>query len=247
MSALFPAKGRREILRLLFLEQRSGSASELARMAKVTPRTALLVLNELERVGLVLCEGVGSALLFRLAGGDVVRALATLFQSVENHQRTGDPSLDASAAFFGAPLLRETPAQTRSLESTLAVGAKLSRRDPTLFRTLPVLVLRNWRSFNWSKLRDCAQKANSKREVGLLLDLAGSLGSVPEISAHARDFEDHRRTVPEYFFESRSEFDEKLARRRTPSVVRRWKFLMNMDLETLRSTVSAHVETPASK
>lgn len=247
LAVLFPSRGRRELLRLLFREQVSGNASELARRARVTPRAALLVLRELERAGLAQCEGVGSSLVFRKTRGDVARALAKLLQAAEQDQpRAGDPTLEASAAYFGAPLLRERPAEVHSLESTLALCAKRSRRDPTLFRTLPLLVLRNWRSLDWSKLLDCSRKEHSKPEVGLLLDLAGHLAGLPELSVKSKLFEDDRRQSLEYFFEARSEFDEKLADRRTPELVRKWRFLMNMDLETLRSTVTTHLETPAS-
>ena len=246
LQCLFPAKGRRALLKLLFQDGCSGSASELARRAKVTPRTALLVLDELREVGLVDCRGVGAALVFQPLESDLADALRSLLDAAENHSERRDRSFEASAAYFGAPLLREAPRGLQPLETTLAIGAKKARQDPTLFRALPVLVLRNWRSVDWTRLRDCSLGADSKQEVGMLLDLTGVLADVPELSKRASAFADERRHRLEYFFDRRTEFDERLAGRRTPRVVRQWNFLMNMDLEMLRAAVKTHEPSAAS-
>lgn len=240
--ALFPAKGRRELLRLLFRDRWSGNASELARRARVTPRTALDVLDELRSAGLVESRGEGSSLVFEPVEGELANALGNLFRVAGEVSRPpDDPRLEASAAYFGAPLLRSSPALTQPLEETLALSAKRSRQDPTLFRVLPVLVLKNWLSVDFGRLRDYALKADSKTEVGMLLDLTGFLSNLPELRSRSKPFRDERRSRPEYFFHRRSHADEELANARTPAVVRGWQFLMNMDLETMKSSLRTHV------
>lgn len=149
--------------------------------------------------------------------------------------------LEAAATHFGAPLMRREGARSRRLEETIAEGAKASRRDPTVFRALPVVVQKHWRVLNWDRLEDCARRANAKREVGLLLDLTGSLGDVPELSKRARArFTDHRWKCFEFFFEPRNGYEKKLAEARTPALVKRWKFHMNMDLPSMRSILEKH-------
>lgn len=238
---MFPAEGRRRLAILLFAEKESGSASRLARLAGVSPRTALLVLHELETARLVECEGVGAALLFRAAANPVTDALRTLLKASLPQPRTAE-ALEAAVTHFGAPLLRRAGAETRSLEETLAEGAKSSRKDPTLFRTLPVVVMKHWRALDWDRLQDSALRMNARREVGLVLDLTGTVAALSELSERARErFRDHRRKSFEYFFEPRNEYERKLAEARTPPVVKRWKFHMNIDLLSLRSTVEKHV------
>jgi len=241
LLALFPAKGRREVLKLLFRDRYTGNASELARRARVTPRTALVVLDELRRAGLVESRGEGSALVFEPVEGELANAIGNLFRIAGEAPRPRDDSrLEAAAAHFGAPLLRSSPAPTQPLEEMLALSAKRSRQDPTLFRILPVLVLKNWTSIDWGRLRDCSLKADSKTEVGMLLDLTGLLSEVPELRSHSKAFRDERRSRLEYFFHRRSRADEELANARTPTVVRDWQFLMNMDLETMKSSLKTH-------
>jgi hypothetical protein len=189
---------------------------------------------------LVESRGEGSAVVFEPVEGELADALGNLFRVAGVARAAEDPRLEASVAFFGAPLLRSAPKKTQPLERTLALSAKRSRLDPTLFRVLPVLVLKNWQSVDWVRLRDCSLKADSKAEVGMLLDLTGFLADVPELRTRSKSFRDERRSQLEYFFHPRNPADEELAKAKTPALVRDWQFLMNMDLDTLRSSLRTH-------
>lgn len=238
ISGLFPTRARQELLGEVFAKHAVGNASELGRRCHVSPRMAGLVLSEFLRAGLVVCEGVGASFVYRSAETPVVDALRHLLVvAMSAEVSKPDPTLDAAMAWFGAPLLRAEPKRHGSLENAFANAAKSARRDPTLFKTLPVVLLKNENAFDWDLLRDCALRACSKAEVGMLLDVTAEVADSSALRQVATTFRDHRRVRMEFFFEPRNEFDEHLAKKRTPSVVRRWKYWMNMELDSLRSTV----------
>ncbi len=245
IDVLVPSPGRRDLLVSVLVSGAEGSASELGRRARLSPRAAQKLLREFLDAGLVTCEGIGMALVYRDAKSLASRTLSRfLREALAATSEAPDDEVDAALTFHGAPLLRSPGRPTLALEEAVARGAKRARRDSTLFRTLPVVLARNATLLDWSALRDAARAANSKAEVGLLLDLTGEMLGRRDLSGRAREFKDGRRKKMEDFFEPQNRFEKMLARERTPAIAKRWHFWLNMDMESLRSTLDRHGSIP---
>jgi len=119
--------------------------------------------------------------------------------------------------------------------------ARAARADPTLLRVLPVMVLRNEAQLDWGDVRSRARRAKLKAEPGMLLDLTAAVSGHAGLHEQARGLADHRQRVPRYLPEPASEFERRLANKRTPAVARRWGFRMNMSEASVAKFVRKHV------
>ncbi len=126
-------------------------------------------------------------------------------------------------------------------EEALVVGLLEARTDPALLRVLPVVVLRNERGLDWDDFRSRARRAKLKAELGMLLDLTAAVSGHAGLHAQTRGLADHRRRVPRYLPEPASEFERRLADKRTPAAARRWGFRMNMSEASVSDFVRKHV------
>ncbi|WP_373046971.1 hypothetical protein [Vulgatibacter sp.] len=152
-----------------------------------------------------------------------------------------DADIRSSLAFFGAPLQGCEPREVLDLDATLIAALALSRMDPTVFRVLPLVLKRNLGQLDLERLRELACSRELLAEWGMLVDLAGEVLGVPALTAQAKKLsrEVEQRERGQYF-RSRSYFEGLLAERRTPDVVRRWGYLMNMPLHVFRGLVEKH-------
>ena len=249
LATLFPGKARRAVLESLFSQAGNRQTmSELARRAKLTPRSVAVEVQKLEKAGLVHVEPIGSAHVVRpVATHPAMKALAALLKALQKphpmHPRraVSAAAVRESLTAYGAPLPEEPTASLR-LPEALLQGLELARHDATLLRTLPVVVALHARDLDWDELRDRARRMRLTPELGMLLDLTAEVAGEPALHEHASSFWDGRRRRQRYFPELKSEYEMELARRRTPPVVARWGFLMNMTEGAFRETLSKHAQ-----
>lgn len=241
--ALFPSRARRAVLAALFGPGGGPvTASELARGAGLTPRAVSVEVRRLAATGLVEVEARGAA--------DVVRpnrrhpaagALSALLERAGRAPAVGLRDPRPSLAAYGAPLAGVEAAARLSREEALVAGLAAAHRDATLLRVLPVMVLRNEERIDWDEVRERARRAKLKAELGMLLDLTAGVSGRAGLRSLSRGLEDRRRRVPRYLPEPASEFERRLADRRTPAAARRWGFRMNLSEEALGQFVRRHV------
>ncbi|HJZ12626.1 MAG TPA: hypothetical protein VJ521_10770, partial [Acidobacteriota bacterium] len=198
-------------------------------------------LEAMANEGLVTSREVGRALLFRKNDSyPGAKALKTLLghQTPSYSKSVTDDEVRSSLANFGAPLAVYGKAMHElGLEETLALSLDLARRDATVARTLPVVFAKNSHRLDLSRLKFLARKGKVLPVLGLFLDVTASLTGSRNLRKEARGLMDRRRKRMEQFFVHRrpGKFENELTERNTPSVARKWRFLMNMGMDSFEN------------
>ncbi len=241
--ALFQSKSRDAVLSALCLDRTVGSVSALARQAGLTPRAVAREVANLEEQGLVVREAHGAE--DRVRANPEHPAFLPLVRLLDADRHLKPDRLSARAATtlaaHGAPLLVSRRRRSMPLESALLDGLVAARRDATLLRSLPVVIANAADRVDWPLLLAEAHRRRLRPELGMLVDLTAHLLGRPDLSERARPLRDRRRKRLRYFLEPGSSYEHELASRRTPEVVRRWGFLMNLGEDAFRSTLEKHV------
>lgn len=242
-GSLFQSRTRTAVLDLLFCQELPATVSELARRSGLTPRSVAVEVRKLLNLGLVTVEAVGGADLVRPnlkhPAAPHLRGLLRIPAAPEAEEAQGQ-QLRESLAALGAPLAGARPRGHLGLEAALLAGLEAARSDGTLLRVLPVVLGRNLEQLDWPTLREGARSRKLKSELGLLVELTAELLGRRELRRQVADLHDRRRRVPRYLPLARSDFERRLARERSPAVARRWGFLMNLSVESFRSTFERH-------
>lgn len=127
-----------------------------------------------------------------------------------------------------------------ALEEVVAEALALSHRDPTVARALPVVLWRLRKRVNVERLMKEAKRRDEKQALGYFMELAGVLGSDAGLKRAAAGLIDKRRTRRRMFFAGQQGPHElALTRRDTPAAASRWGYLMNMSVESFKSTFDA--------
>jgi DNA-binding transcriptional ArsR family regulator len=242
VEALFPARARRELLRLLWGERRRGSMSELARLAGLSPRAIAVEARSLAAAGLVEIVRVGQSDILEANQKHPVHVeLQRLVGAASDRPQPGnDAEVLASLAAHGAPLLVPAIPNPPPLEEALVAGLQEARVNGTVLRVLPVLLLKQEHAIDWPRLKEAARRARVGPVLGMLSQLAGEIARRPGLKARAADLRDRRRTVPVVLPEPRSGYEEQAARLRSPRVARRWGFLLNISEASFRALIEKH-------
>ena len=240
LNFLVTSETRKELLRLLWVDNLEASGYQLARLAGGAYSSVYDELEAMKKEGLITSRRQGNAVMFRKNDGYTWRkALTTLLNtqqvSVARAKKPTDDEVRLSLSKFGAPLRvhRESELDL-PLEETLVCALTLARRDATVARVLPVVFAKNQDLLNLRRLEFLARKQGVLPVLGLFLDLTALLTKRQKLHAEARRFKDGRRKRMENFFVDRkfTRFEKELAERNTPSVARHWHFLMNMGLDS---------------
>ena len=234
---------RRQLFRLVWGQDATGSVSELARLAGVTFSAAHRELYAMREAGLAWVERAGAELVYR-ANHDhpratLLRQLATAPEDCEGQADANhDERVRSWLASVGGPLgVPKVGGPVPKLEEGFAEALSLSHRDPTVARVLPLALWRQRRHLDLDGLRREATRRNEDQALGYFLELAGRLGNEPRLVEAATELRDRRRRKARMFFAG-PHGPRSLAatRRNTPREARRWGFLMNMGLDSFRST-----------
>ena len=249
LSTLLTSKVRSRLVRWL-VEHRiaTTSASAFARKHGFTPRAVVREAKVLERLGVLVRRRVGRE--DRLSANQtsgVLRALSMLVEEVdqlENERAHRDEKVRGALIAFGAPLARPLAEKGSSavmpLEEAIVSALDVCKRDATLLRSLPIVLVNNRARLDLSALVELATRLKFSAELGMLLELTGELAGWPELSHRAAQLKDARRTKTRYFFRPRNRFEERAMREQTPEFAQRWGFWLNMDKEMFRSTMEGH-------
>ena len=242
LEYLVPSQSRRTLLKLLFLQEAAGSASQLAEMAGVSFSTAYEELRAMEQAGLAQSEYEGNQVRFRAnQNAPQAGALKELLQTDEAPKATGEAdavlfNLERMSGSLG-PRTREGKREALSDEETLARALKLTRQNPTVARVYPLALYNHADHLDFEALKAASLKQGEKKTLGFFLDLTSELSHQARFHEMAKDLADRRFKRDESFFLSqpKTKYAKKLESRNTPAVAKRWHFRMNMDLENFRS------------
>lgn len=243
LSYLVSGRVRRELLRLLWGRDARGSVSALARMAGVAFSAAHRELDAMREAGLARVEREGAELVYRANDAhpqaDLLWRLVTApDEQPAKAEADHDERVRGWLASIGAPLgAAEASSSVFPLEHGLAEALSLAHRDPTVARVLPLVLWRQRERLDFDRLQREAARRNEDQALGLFLELAGRISSERRLVRAAAPLRDRRRRRVRMFFSGPHGPRALVAtRRNTPPEARRWGFLMNMGLDSFRST-----------
>jgi hypothetical protein len=102
---------------------------------------------------------------------------------------------------------------------------------------LPLVLWRQRDHLDFDRLRQEASRRNEGQALGYFLELAGRLGNEPRLVEVSKALRDRRRKrAREFFAGPRGPRAVAASRRNTPREALRWGYLMNMGLDSFRST-----------
>ncbi len=236
---LVTSKVRRRLLRLLWSECASGSATELARRAGVGFASAYRELQAMRRLDLVESKREHNATVFSANRRHPLAAtLYTLLKSpVLARVSRSDESTRNRLAELGAPVLSQGTHKLRGgVEQALVAGVALAHRDPAVARSLPVAFYRQADRLDPDQLTALALEHSEKAAVGFFLDLTAELSGDRRFSKWARRFRDRRVHARRPFFHTRAASLSVASQPdRSPSVAHRWGFHLDLPVEDFAS------------
>ena len=243
LGYLVSGRVRRELLRLLWERDARGSVSALARMARVSFSAAHRELDSMRQAGMARVEREGVELVYRANDAypqaDLLRRLvAAPDEQPAATDADHDERVRGWLASIGAPLgAAEASSAAWPLEQGLAEALSLAHRDSTVARVLPLVLWRQRERLDFDRLQREAARRNEDQALGLFLELAGKISNERQLVRAAAPLRDRRRRKVRMFF-SGAHGPHALAatRRNTPPEARRWGFLMNMRVDSFRST-----------
>lgn len=193
--------------------------------------------------GLATAERVGGELVHRADPSHPRAALLRQLaddgagQDAQNDTRRRETTR-AWLAHLGAPLGAPEPeGPVPAVEEVVAEALWLSHRDATVARVLPLVLWRQRDRLDLDRLTERATRRDERQTLGFFLELAGLLGDEPRLAEAAARLHDRRRTKARVFFEG-PHGPRALAatRRNTPKAALRWGYLMNLGVDSFRST-----------
>jgi len=234
------------MLELLWRHGAAGSASDLAKQARVSFSSAYRELTLMKEFGLVAV---------RVEDGREVYSAATdhrdaelLRRLVESRPSSAPPDDPACAAVrrrvraLGAPLaVPAEPVPEDQREEALVDAVRLARRDATLARVLPVALAAQWKTLDRDRLERSAVRAKEKHTVGFFLALTAELLGDRVLRGWAARFRDHRvKTLRPFFALPSARMGKDLVERRTPQLAREWGYSMDLSLDSFQSAFAKH-------
>lgn len=248
MEYLVTSETRRELLRLLWVDNVEASGHQLAQLAGGAYSAVHGELQAMTKEGLATSQPKGRAVLFKknevYRFGEALTSLLGLPAAEDSKSEPTDADVRLNLFKFGAPLAVHGRSQLDlSLEETLASSLGLARRDATVARVLPVVFARNETGLNMARLEFLARKQNALPVLGFFLDLTASLSKNRKLRKDARRLKDRRRRRDVNFFVDRkfSRFEEELNRRNTPDLAHSWHFLLNMRMDSFKDFYEKHL------
>ena len=226
-----------------------GSVSALARQARLGFSTAHGELEGMRAAGVAVAERAGNALLYRADSdhpeAELFRRLAALPDTPAELTRPHDDQVLTWLANVGAPVgSRDPHTPTPPFEQVVAAALSLSHREPTVARVLPVVLWRHRKTMEIDRLAEQATRYDEKQALGYFLELAGRLGADTQLRKTAQSLNDKRRSRSRMFFAGHhGPYEVALTRRNTPPVAKKWGYLMNMPVDSFRSTFEKFADT----
>lgn len=233
----------RAFLELLVSGAEAYSKTDLAKLSGLPYATAHAEVSKLESMGLLVKETSGRNAKYRMVLSPEVRSAFLLVFNLKGRDRTvnSERDLRTSLQELGAPIVldvlpNDSHMPEQNLEETLVRASVHAKKDPSVARTLPLAIFRNSENLDPELLKYWATRLGAKQELGMFLELSSTLAHSPKLKKMSQKFKDARVKETKDFFETGSALLRKLSERNTPAVARRWKFRMNMSMDSFQST-----------
>jgi len=244
LEYLVTSRARKGLLEALWRDGARGSVSALARAVGVSFASAHEELEAMCAAGLAARERQGARLVYRARREHPDAALLARLlvkrepeSAVERVEQMAEKLAALGAPFVADP--RETAGE--SMEETLAEAVSLAHEDGHLAKVLPYVLWLNRKRMHLERLVAEATRRDERLALGFFLEVAGTLGRAPDLVRASRSLRDRRhRRVKQFFTRATGRYALAVARLKTPSVARRWGYLMNMSLEAVAAVFRKH-------
>lgn len=244
LKYLVTSKTRRSLLKLLWGEGRTGSASDFSRWGGVAFAGAYNELREMEKAGLVHSLWRNGERLYRTIEDHPMKPVLQSLIEHDPPSRTikENSTLKGELAFIGLPVNvpGQRPAPGKSVEHLLASACKLARTDASVARSLPLLLERHVDELDFDLLKRECRALGEKHTMGFYLELLAELDERPDLRREAEGFRDKRRKKLTPLIRGTSEYSLRLAEMKTPALARKWNLSMNMTMDSFASTFRKH-------
>ena len=251
LDYLVHASTRQRLLVALWRDDRRGNVSELAVLAGTSFAGAYAELEAMHAAGLAQRSRSGGSVVYRARLSHPHARLLKELVGIDDGQDDdgqgdGDDPDDATVrswlSAMGAPI--GAPAvDPPSMEEGLVAGVQLSHRDATVARILPICIHRSRWQMDPARLLVQARRGGEKHAVGFFLELTSVLSGDRTLSRWARPMRDMRvKRTRDFFPGSSTGHARRLAQASTPPLARRWRFRMNMGMDSFEQVFRKHVE-----
>lgn len=242
-SYFLKSEKHKAFLELLFSGAEAYSKTDLAKLSGLPYATTHAELSKLESMGLLTAETSGGITRYRMQlSSELKKAMRLVFNfSSRKAQVSNHDELRAQLQKLGAPVVLDAgsniqPKQEYSLEETIVRSSLQARNDPSVARTLPIALFKSIDLLDDELLKYWATRLEAKQEVGLFLELTSIIVNSPRHKTLSRKFKDARVKETKDFFETNSPLLKQVSEKNTPDVARRWKFRLNMSMDSFQST-----------
>jgi hypothetical protein len=150
---------------------------------------------------------------------------------------------------LGAPLSRSSAAsRAPDPEQVVVAGLRLAHTDASVARALPVMLWANRDKLRLADLVRRARRAKEAAALGFFLELTSELAGRRPFAATSAALRQDRAPSNTFFFEGaeRTLVGKGLAALNTPPVARRWRFLMNVPLDSFETLFRKTFGAPPS-
>lgn len=244
-SYLFKNEESARLAELLWVDRVVASVNELSQLSGLSYSTTHEELQKMKSLNLVKMERKGKATLYSSALiEEEVAVVTTIFA-----KRRMESKKTVSFDDFNMPLLGDFSEllkdEKMEVEELLVKAVKLSKKNATLLRALPLLLKKMGDDLNLHQLVYWAKRYNSNRELGFLLELTAQLTENKKYSRLARQFKDKRWSKPDYYFErdlGLKGFQALVVDRHTPELAKKWYLKLNVGLDSFESFYSKYEE-----
>ncbi len=243
LDYLVTSQTRRKLVTLLWKEGFQGTVSDFCREGGLSMPSVRKELHALKEQSLVCADVVrGREVLSANDKHPQYELLVTLVfadtPTTNKKEVAKDEGVRRALKALGAPLtVAGKGPPDMVLEEVVLDALELSRRDATVARVLPVLLWKHKDELRWKVLFKGVKGAESKHVLGFFLALTTLLSKEQLFASLASLLKDKRLRQSRYFFRGvESARAKQLAKLKTPDIAHDWGFLMNMELDSFRST-----------
>jgi hypothetical protein len=178
----------------------TGTASELARRARVGFSTAYRELKAMDSFGLVVVRGEGGHEVYAAAtdhaDAELLRRLVASEPSSAAPRDDQSEAVRRRARALGAPLsVRSEPVRDAEREQVVVDAVRLARRDATFARVMPVMLWHQRDKLDRARLEAAALQAHEKHALGFLMALTADLAGDRRLRAWSEKLHNHRASA----------------------------------------------------
>lgn len=239
---LFKTESQKKLAQLVWAEKLEASVREFSLMSGLSYATAYEELHQMEKLGLVKKVFKGRSTMYS-------SFLSKEEQSVFKKLLPSESEMWQKSSGFGAKLLelglpysgnvqllgRESVAD---LEELVVRAVWKAKKNATLARALPVLLVKVLSGLNKHSLLYWAKKYNVKKELGFFVELTGVLSQDKLLKKLSHYFRDKRWSQDDFLFvkeKTMTGYQAQLVDENTPDLGKRWHLKMNMGMDSFSS------------